>query len=147
MKLLGRRIRIFGKLVWRYYWLITTNRPMEEGRWLSNYCKLQNSKCFTILRGFIFRINLAIRPKSGRNSFFWAKFGAKTPKIVDRISWIAGRSKVIDVRRVIITLVNLKFYKPRIRWKVVVVCWKLYQSTWFCILINFIYFLCIFIEE
>ena len=48
---------------------------------MSDYCKLQNSGCFGILRGCIFRIDLAIRLKESVRFIFWSKSGYRTPKM------------------------------------------------------------------
>ena len=55
--------------------------------WFSNYYKLHHSSCFWMLTGCIFRIDLMIRLKSGRNPFLdqnWVHKPQNYPKSISR---------------------------------------------------------------
>ena len=55
--------------------------------WSSNVCKLRDSSCFGILTGSLFRINLVIRLKGGRNLFLGQNLALKPqnfPKSISR---------------------------------------------------------------
>ena len=63
----------------------------------SNFGKIRDSSCFGILRGSIFRIDLAIRLKGGRNPFFGPKLDPKAPKLLKiHISQTIGPRKLFD---------------------------------------------------
>ena len=69
----------------------------REGEWSSNYCKLQDSCCFAILRESILKLDLVIRLKERWNQFLGPKLSPKVPKLPKlHISQTARHRKLVD---------------------------------------------------